>query len=54
MSSRPAVHRTSVKKKNRRGSRMWWAECTCGWYQGWHEKGAAQSSIAEHVAKVVP
>jgi hypothetical protein len=41
-------HRTSVEKKNRNGSRHWWASCTCGWFQGNHLKQDALRQVTEH------
>lgn len=52
MSKKKPLHRTSVKKRNLYGSRMWWATCTCKtWFQGCHEKGEAQRLAAEHEEK---
>jgi tagatose-1,6-bisphosphate aldolase len=53
------AHRTTVRKYNRKGynggfcGRMWWAECTCGWFQGEHEKQEAQRLADEHEEKEV-
>ncbi len=58
MSRRGRTHRTAVRKYNRKGffggylGVMWWAECTCPWFQGCHEKQEAQRLATEHLAEV--
>lgn len=41
-------HKITVEKKNRNGSRSWWASCTCGWYQGNDLKQDSQRMAKNH------
>ena len=45
-------HRVTVSKRNLFGSRMWWATCTCGWFQGNHHLRDSGRMAAEHLEKV--
>lgn len=51
MSRKKKAHKVKVRKYNRTGRRMWWAECSCGNYQGWHHKQDAREWADRHSAK---
>lgn len=49
------AHRVRVRKYNRhpglRGGRMWWADCSCGEFQGYYDKCQAQAWADSHVTQ---
>lgn len=50
MSAKPVVHKATYNKRNLNGwGRMWWTTCTCGYYNGWHEKGDAKACYEKHI-----
>lgn len=52
MSKRTKKHKVKVRKFNRfpglGNSTMWWADCRCGQFQGYHHKQNAQAWATEH------
>lgn len=49
MSSKPQKHNVTYNKKNLHGWGLrWWVTCSCGYTNGWHEKGDAKECYRKH------
>jgi hypothetical protein len=53
VSRRKSPHKVTVRKCNPFGTgRMWWAVCTCPWFQGNHHKQDSERMAAGHLEKM--
>jgi hypothetical protein len=53
--SKRRTHKVKVRKYNRVtgwGKKMWWMDCSCGWFNGFFDKQEAIDCGASHLEKV--